>query len=52
MGEVVVLEHASLDGVVQAPGHAEEDRSGGFQHAGWTQPYAPDHRRYMTEALS
>ncbi len=52
MGEVVVLEYASLDGVVQAPGHAEEDRSGGFEHGGWTQPYFGDHRRCMTEALS
>ena len=52
MGEVVVLEYASLDGVVQAPGHAGEDRSGGFEHGGWTQPYFADHRQYMTEALS
>lgn len=52
MGEVVVLEYASLDGVVQAPGNAKEDRSGGFEHGGWTQPYFSDHRQYMTEALS
>src|SRR5687767_7875641 len=28
----------SLDGVVQAPGQPEEDRSGGFAHGGWMQP--------------
>jgi dihydrofolate reductase len=28
----------SLDGVVQAPGAPEEDRSGGFAHGGWMRP--------------
>jgi len=51
MGEVVVLEYASLDGVMQAPGNAEEDRSGGFHHGGWSQPYFADHRLAMTQAL-
>ena len=32
---VVVNEFMSLDGVVQAPGGAEEDRDGGFAHGGW-----------------
>ncbi|MFE2168382.1 dihydrofolate reductase family protein [Streptomyces sp. NPDC059447] len=29
----------SLDGVVQAPGHPEEDRDGGFAHGGWSHPF-------------
>jgi dihydrofolate reductase len=33
---VVISEFTSLDGVVQAPGGAEEDTSGGFRHGGWT----------------
>jgi len=33
---IVVSEFISLDGVVQAPGGAEEDTDGGFQHGGWS----------------
>lgn len=36
---VVVYEFMSLDGVVQAPGGAEEDTDGGFAHGGWSAPY-------------
>lgn len=35
MGRVVVIEHLTLDGVMQAPGHPEEDRRDGFVHGGW-----------------
>jgi dihydrofolate reductase len=38
--KVVADEWMSLDGVVQAPGTADEDPSGGFAHGGW-------HRRYF-----
>ncbi|HEX5029072.1 MAG TPA: dihydrofolate reductase family protein [Gaiellaceae bacterium] len=36
---VVVTEFISLDGVVQAPGGADEDRDGGFAHGGWSHPF-------------
>src|SRR3954451_2198701 len=36
---IVISEFISLDGVVQAPGGADEDRDGGFQHGGWSMPY-------------
>jgi dihydrofolate reductase len=37
--KLVVNEWMSLDGVVQAPGAADEDTSGGFRHGGWHLPY-------------
>jgi len=36
---VVVLNHVSLDGVIQAPGRPDEDTRGGFAHGGWAAPY-------------
>jgi dihydrofolate reductase len=36
---IVISEFISLDGVVQAPGGAEEDTSGGFRHGGWSMPF-------------
>ena len=40
MGKVIVVEHVTLDGVMQAPGGADEDRRGGFPYGGWARPYA------------
>ena len=42
MGKVIVTEWMSLDGVVQAPGAADEDTTGGFQHGGWHLRYFDD----------
>ena len=36
---IIISEFISLDGVVQAPGGADEDTDGGFQHGGWSMPY-------------
>jgi dihydrofolate reductase len=36
---IVITEFMSLDGVVQAPGGADEDRDGGFPHGGWSHPF-------------
>ena len=40
MRKVLVLEHVSLDGVIQAPGGPDEDPSGGFANGGWIAPYS------------
>ena len=40
MRKLIVLEHLSLDGVIQAPGGPEEDPSGGFAYGGWISPYS------------
>ena len=42
MRKVIVTEWMSLDGVVQAPGAADEDTTGGFQHGGWHLRYFED----------
>jgi len=40
MRRVVVTNHLTLDGVMQAPGRPDEDLRGGFEHGGWAPPYA------------
>jgi dihydrofolate reductase len=42
MRKVIVNEFMSLDGVVQAPGGADEDTTGGFRHGGWHMQYLDD----------
>jgi dihydrofolate reductase len=39
MRKIIVLEHISMDGIIQAPGGPEEDPSNGFKYGGWTAPY-------------
>jgi len=42
MRKLIVAEFITLDGVIQAPGSADEDTEGGFTHGGWTRPYWHD----------
>lgn len=39
MRKLIVAEHISLDGVIQAPGGPNEDPSGDFRFGGWQVPY-------------
>jgi dihydrofolate reductase len=38
MSRLVVINHLTLDGVMQAPGRPGEDLRDGFEHGGWAQP--------------
>jgi dihydrofolate reductase len=48
MGNLVVVENVTLDGVMQAPGGSDEDVRGDFRYGGWARPYAD---RVMAEMM-
>lgn len=53
MRQLIIAEFISLDGVIQAPGGADEDTDGGFAHGGWTFPYWHDDiGAHFVEAMS
>lgn len=39
MSKIVVINNITLDGIMQAPGRADEDTRDGFEHGGWAVPY-------------
>ena len=39
MRKITIMEHISLDGVVQSPGGRQEDPDGNFTHGGWSMRY-------------
>ena len=50
MRKIRIIEHISLDGVIQAPGGPEEDPNG-FAHGGWSAPHAdPEGGKAIMEA--
>ncbi|HXC37699.1 MAG TPA: dihydrofolate reductase family protein [Burkholderiales bacterium] len=40
MRKIKILEHISLDGVIQAPGGPKEDQDNGFAYGGWSFPHS------------
>ena len=53
MSKIVVVENLSLDGVMQAPGRADEDVRCGFERGGWAMPYDdPDKFRIMAGGMA
>ncbi len=42
MRKIIVSSFITLDGVMQAPGGPNEDRSGSFKYGGWSAPYADE----------
>ncbi len=42
MRKIIVLEHITLDGIIQAPGGRDEDICDGFRHGGWIAPYSEE----------
>ena len=52
MGKLTIAAFMTLDGVMQAPGHPDEDHDGGFEHGGWSFPHAGgDMRAVIAEAF-
>jgi len=39
MRKIIILSFLTLDGVMQAPGGTDEDKSSGFKYGGWVAPY-------------
>ncbi|MBA4491327.1 dihydrofolate reductase family protein [Paracoccus sp. S1E-3] len=39
MRKIIAINHVSLDGIMQSPGHAQEDPRDGFTLGGWIVPY-------------
>lgn len=51
MRKIIVLSMITLDGVMQAPGGPDEDRSNAFEYGGWVAPYNDEVSGKLMEKL-
>jgi dihydrofolate reductase len=53
MSRVIVVNHVTLDGVMQSPSGIDEDQRGDFDHGGWAAPYGDEVMdRFMGERMA
>ena len=53
MSTIEVVNHVTLDGVMQAPADPDEDRRSGFERGGWAPPYSDEVQgEYMGARMS
>jgi dihydrofolate reductase len=51
MRKIICFTHITVDGVMQAPGGAEEDPSNSFTHGGWSVPFRSEDGRKVVEGI-
>ena len=52
MRKIITTTFVTLDGVMQAPGRPEEDRSGGFAYGGWLFNYSDESDEVMGDTMT
>lgn len=51
MRKIIVLSFITLDGVMQAPGGPEEDRSEDFKYGGWSAPFDDESAAHLMQKM-
>src|SRR5215217_6570417 len=51
MRKIIVLQHLTLDGVMQAPGGPEEDPTENFKYGGWSAPFDDETSGHLVQKM-